>query len=104
MDYPARRRQRQARVVADEGLDGFLVSSPVNVTYLTGFSGDSSVLLLGRHRAVLVSDMRFGEQLAEECPGLDTVIRPPTRKITDAVADAVKRLGWTSLGFESASL
>src|SRR5215471_11832651 len=104
MDHPARRRERLARIVADEKLDGGLFSSPVNVTYLTGFSGDSSVLLLGRDRAVLVSDMRYTEQIAEECSELDAVIRPPTKKLPDAVAEAVKRLGWSKVGFESAAL
>jgi Xaa-Pro aminopeptidase len=104
MDHPARRRERLARIVADEKLDGGLFTSPVSVTYLTGFSGDSSVLLLGGDQAVLVSDMRYTEQIAEECPGLDTVIRAPTRKLSDAVADTVKRLGWTTVGFESAAM
>ena len=69
MDHFASRRERLAAPLAGEGLDACLVSSPVNVSYLTGFSGDSSHLVLGRDRAVLVSDARFTEQLAEECPG-----------------------------------
>src|SRR5437660_6212345 len=84
MDYPAQRRQQLARCLDDEGLDALLVSSPVNVTYLTGFSGDSSYLVLGRQRTVLVSDARFTEQIAAECPGLETHIRPPVRTIYQA--------------------
>ena len=68
-------RDRLRQQLKDEGLDALLVSNPTNVTYLTGFSGDSSFLILGRQRAVLVSDGRFTGQLAEECPGLETVIR-----------------------------
>ena len=65
MDYPAQRRERLARLLPEEGLDAILVSSPVNVTYLTGFTGDSSVLVLSRDRAVLVSDPRYTGQIAE---------------------------------------
>ena len=39
-----------------EGPDAVLIRSEVNVSYLTGFSGDSSSLLLTRDRALLVSD------------------------------------------------
>src|SRR5262245_57034626 len=50
MDYPHRRRQRLARSLKEEQLDVLLITNPVNVTYLTGFSGDSSYLLLGKQR------------------------------------------------------
>src|SRR5947209_7993495 len=78
MDYPALRRERLAQALSEQGLGYFLVSNPTNVTYLTGFSGESSYLLLAKNRTVLISDFRFIEQLAEECPGLETHIRPAT--------------------------
>jgi Xaa-Pro aminopeptidase len=68
MDYPAQRRQQLAQCLADEGLDALLLSSPVNVTYLTGFSGESSYLVLTRQRPVLVSDFRFTEQTPNRSP------------------------------------
>lgn len=104
MDCPARRRDQLARVLPPEGLDALLISSPVNVTYLTGFTGDSSVLLLGRERAVLVSDRRFTEQITEECPGLETYIRPPSQKLPEAVAEVLTKLGFRSVGFETGAL
>jgi Xaa-Pro aminopeptidase len=100
----ADRRQRLAHALADEGVDLLLVSSPVNVTYLTGFSGDSSYLLLSRDRAVLVSDGRFTEQIAEECPGLEAVIRPPTQTVAEAAAEVLGKLGPRAAGFESGHL
>jgi Xaa-Pro aminopeptidase len=101
MDYPAPRRERLARLLADEGIDVLLISSPVNVTYLTGFTGDSTVLLLSRDRLLLISDSRYTGQLAEECPGLPADIRPPSQKLPEAVAEALKKLGVRSVGFES---
>jgi Xaa-Pro aminopeptidase len=104
MDYPAQRRQQLAQCLADEGLDALLLSSPVNVTYLTGFSGESSYLVLTRERPVLVSDFRFTEQIAAECPGLEAFIRPPTQTLHQAVAEVVGRLGCRAVGFESGHL
>ena len=46
MDHAAARRERLARLLPDEGVDALLISNPVNVTYLTGFTGDSSVVVL----------------------------------------------------------
>jgi len=101
MDYPARRRQSIAEALGGQAPDALLVRSEVNVTYLTGFSGDSSSLLLTRDRALLVSDARFTEQIAEECPGLDAVIRPPTKPLLGFLAATVGSLGVRSIGIES---
>src|SRR6185437_4242116 len=93
-----------APLLTDEGIDALMISSPVNVTYLTGFSGDSTVLLLTRDRALVVSDSRYTGQLADECPQLLTHIRPPSQKLPEAVAEALHRLGVRSVGFETAAV
>jgi Xaa-Pro aminopeptidase len=100
-DYPARRRQQLQPTLAEEGVDALLISTPWNVTYLTGFSGESSYLVLGRDRTILVSDARFTEQIAEECPGLEVHIRPPKQPLPDAVAEVLTKLSFHAVGFES---
>jgi Xaa-Pro aminopeptidase len=104
MDYFSQRRERLRRQLGEEGLDAFAVSSAVNVTYLTGFSGDSSVLVLTADRAVLVSDPRYTGQIADECPGLETFIRPPTQKLPEAVVATLTKLGCRGAGFESGAV
>lgn len=101
MDYPAQRRERLSRQLAEARIDALMVSNPVNVTYLTGFTGDSSVLLIRRDGLLLVSDSRYTGQLAEECPELPVHIRSTTQKLPDAVAQALKQFGIRSVGFES---
>ena len=76
MDRFGERREALRRTLRASDHVGFLVASPTNVRYLTGFTGDSSVLLLGRDREILVSDGRFTTQLEQECPGLEAHIRP----------------------------
>jgi Xaa-Pro aminopeptidase len=104
MDPHGARRERLAGLLPGECLDALLVSNPVNVTYLTGFSGDSSNLVLARQRALLVSDGRFTEQIAEECPGLEVQIRPTGQTLPAATAEALGKLGVRSVGFESGHL
>jgi Xaa-Pro aminopeptidase len=101
MDYPAQRRDNVRHSLIEEGLDAVLITQPLNVTYLTGFTGESSFLVLACDRAVLVSDQRFTEQILEECPGLDAAIRPPTQTIHQAAAEVLGKLGLVAVGFES---
>ncbi len=95
------RRGKVLRAVRKADVDTLLVSGETNVTWLTGFSGDSSWLLLGPEVCVLISDGRYQTQIAEECPGLDAVIRKPDVKLHTAAATAVKQAGVRRLGFES---
>ncbi|MFO0960817.1 MAG: aminopeptidase P family protein [Isosphaeraceae bacterium] len=87
-----------------EGMDAFLVSSRANVGYLTGFSGTDASLLLTRDRAILLSDGRYAEQIARECPGLEARIRNVAESMADAIAGVVKLLGARSVGFEATAV
>lgn len=100
----AGRRDRAREAVRREQVEAILISSPTNVSYLTGFTGESSPLILTATKTLLVSDERFREQLAEECPDLEVVFRPPSRLLPQAVAAALHSLGAASVGFESASV
>ncbi|WP_419193303.1 M24 family metallopeptidase [Kolteria novifilia] len=93
-----------ARALKSKGADALLVSDPVNVAYLTGFRGDSSELLVTKSRSLLLSDGRFTDQVAEECPGLDAVIRGTGESMTKAITKTLKKLGCRAIGFERAYL
>ncbi len=101
MDRSTERREALRRTLKASDADGFLVSSPTNVRYLTAFTGDSSVLLMGPDRETLVSDGRFTIQIEQECPGLEVHIRPSGTELMRAVAGLVESLGWRRLAFES---
>jgi Xaa-Pro aminopeptidase len=100
----AARRDRLLAQLHDEGLDAVLITQPVNVSYLTGFSGDASCLIVGPRATLMVSDGRFTDQLADECPGLETVIRPPTVPLGEAAAAVLNKLGLRAVGSESGHL
>lgn len=99
-DRPPLRRQKLLQVLTTECVASFLISNPVNVSYLTGFSGESSYLVLTRERALLISDSRFAQQLGEECPGLETHIRPAVQTLGQATAHVIKTLNVSSVAFE----
>jgi Xaa-Pro aminopeptidase len=79
-------------------VEGFLVTSPVNVRYVTGFTGSNGAALLRQDgSAVLATDGRYATQAADECAGVEVVV---TRSVA---ADLVRRAaadGLTRLGIE----
>lgn len=87
---PCRSRRRRAFAAAAKAakVDSFLVTRPADVRYLTGFTGEDSYLLVRRSAGVLLTDGRFQEQVARECPGLEAFIR--TGAMSEAVAKVAK--------------
>jgi Xaa-Pro aminopeptidase len=84
------RRDQLRKLIRKQGLEALLVSDFTNVTYLTGFTGDDSLLLLHDHGEVVLSDPRYTIQLQEECPGLDLEIRRPGTTLMDAIERTIK--------------
>ncbi len=101
MNYVHQRRANLFRELKAEAVDAVLVTNPRNVTYLSGFHGDSSYLILTPKQAILVSDSRFEEELRDENPELEAVIRPHTKTIQEATAETLTKLAVKSIGFES---
>jgi Xaa-Pro aminopeptidase len=104
MDHILKRRDDLRQGLRNDDLDALLVSSPTNVSYLTGFTGDSSVLIVGRERDLVLSDGRFTTQLEQECPGLEVSIRRTNQTMNQAIVQAAGSLGLRRLGFEAAVL
>lgn len=108
MNYYALRRQALIRHLKapGSGLEAAVITSPVNVTYLTGFTGEASYLVVTPKNSVLVSDSRFEVQIREECPeigkagDLDLHIRPHTRTVEDATAEVLGKLNVKSASVE----
>ncbi len=65
-----RLRERLGSATAEGGpVDALLVTHPVNVRWLTGFSGSAGLLLVTGERAWLATDGRYRTQAAEQLAG-----------------------------------
>jgi Xaa-Pro aminopeptidase len=60
------RAERLLELLPAEGVDLLLVTSLVNVRYLTGYTGSNGLALIGPDRRVFVTDFRYVEQAAVE--------------------------------------
>lgn len=104
MNYLQHRRANILAKLKSDGMEGLLVTAPANVEYLSGFGGGDSYFLLTPKHAILVSDSRYEEQIKEECPGLEAVIRPHNKTTLEATAEQLNKLGAKPMGFEAAHL
>jgi Xaa-Pro aminopeptidase len=83
----ADRRRRAERLIRGLKADGLLVTTLVNVRYLTGFSGSNgAVLLPSAGDPVLFTDGRYRDQAAEESPDVEIVI------VGDLLGEASSRM------------
>jgi Xaa-Pro aminopeptidase len=95
------RRARLRLLLTERGLDALLVTSLVNVRYLSGFVGSNGGLLVAADAtqdAVLATDSRYGEAAALECPDVEVLVE---RDTGPALAALAAGRGVTRLGYES---
>jgi Xaa-Pro aminopeptidase len=115
------RVSRLARELRSRGLDRLLVTAPVNVRYLTGFTGSNGLALIaagpgegapGRGRAHLfLTDFRYATQSAEqisplfECEIASTDLLEGVQRVLDAELEPQPDSRWTlKLGFDDAAV
>jgi Xaa-Pro aminopeptidase len=99
------RLERCRDLLAGLGLDGILVTDPVDVRYLSGFRGDDATLVVGAESAVLCTDARYWTQVREEVVdvGLGKVTDQPLLAYT--VMEAARTLGeHARLGYQAERL
>jgi Xaa-Pro aminopeptidase len=101
MDFPLRRRNSLIKKFKEWEIDSLLISNPLNVMYLTGFTGDSSFLVLTTKHAILVSDHRFTIQIQEECPSIEVYLRGHNKTTIQAVIEVLTKLKVTNIGVEN---
>ncbi len=92
----ARIAQLQERISA-WGVDGLLITNPVDIRYLTGFVGDDSwaVVPTEGKRVHVLSDARFTEQIKREAPQVTAHIRK--KGLADELAIVAGALGLKQL-------
>lgn len=85
------------------GLDAILIGSRANTRYLTGFTGSSSLLVISREYATLITDFRYQTQARIEVVGAADVEIEGTSLWTK-LWSVLPRHTATSVGFESPQL
>lgn len=103
-DRHSSRRHKLVQSVRKSGVSALLVTNPVNVSYLTGFTGDDSALLIGPNLLQIFSDSRFETQLQDECPSIAAEIRTSRLTMLEFLAQELPKFRLTQMGIDGASM
>ncbi|MDR2116541.1 MAG: Xaa-Pro peptidase family protein [Planctomycetaceae bacterium] len=98
------RRNKIRRSLIHRQFDAILISNPINVRYLTGFTGNDAYLMIKNSGDIILSDPRFTIQIEEECSGLETYLRSVNEPLMHAVGKVLGKTTSGTLGIEAESL
>lgn len=94
-----KRLEKLQNMLSQYDVDGYYISKPSNVTYITGFTGDDSVAIVTRDKAFFITDSRYTEQAKIEVDGFSIIDN--NRDMYKAVGECINSSGIKTLGFES---
>src|SRR5438067_4688565 len=81
-------------------LPAVLIRHPVNVGYLSGFSGSTAALLITETDQRFITDSRYRAQAAAECPGFGVDVTETGGTYEARIAATARELGVERLGIE----
>ncbi|MCA9395972.1 MAG: aminopeptidase P family protein [Candidatus Omnitrophica bacterium] len=81
-------------------LDAFLVTEESNVTYLSGYTGTESYLLITPKEKYFLTDFRYLEQAEKELTGFEIVLRT-NQSYPAMIYELCRKAGVMRMGFES---
>lgn len=82
-------------------IDALLVSSWPNVSYLSGFQGTESWIVVSPKARFFITDSRYSEQADAEAKGFRVILRDGL-SVSQIVADLAAQFKWKTIGFEAA--
>lgn len=103
-DRLATRRQKLVKSIRKAGIFALLVTNPKNVTYLTGFTGDDSYLIIGPNLLQIYSDSRFETQLQNECPSIAAQVRTSRTTMVEFLVQEIPKFKLSAVGIEASSM
>jgi Xaa-Pro aminopeptidase len=86
-----------------DSLDGILISKPANVSYLTGFTGDDSSLLITQEKNIFITDFRYYLQAKAEVVGF-RIEAPEKVGYFDFIAGLIEKNRLKRVGFEAKNI
>jgi Xaa-Pro aminopeptidase len=98
----ALRIQQLQKIIRGQGLDTLLVTSPADWYYLTGFTGEAGILVVGRRGLTLVTDGRFTMQAEQELSGVQVVLQKDGLYRT--CGELLRKEKFRKVGFDSNQL
>jgi Xaa-Pro aminopeptidase len=99
------RLQRVDRYCAGHELEALVVSAPINLKYLTGFSGSSGLLVVGPAGRVFITDGRYAASVRDAMRGerlASMAVEQVGSRYDLTLGESIRKLGVREVGFEAA--
>ena len=98
------RLARLRKAMAENNLDGVLITQPENRRYLSGFTGSAGVLIIPPERQAIATDFRYYRQVQGQCPGWELL--QVGYDFEGRMLDVLRSLGLggRSVGFEAGNV
>jgi Xaa-Pro aminopeptidase len=94
------RRRALNRLISQAKLDALVITHPANWYYLTGFTGEAGVLIVGHGPATLVTDGRFTTQVRQETSSIRLVQQKGS--LMESTGRLLREKGIKRVGFDPA--
>ena len=100
MDF--KKRQTKLREKLNNlNLDGFITVNPTNTSYLTNFSGSTSIFILTLDKSYIITDFRYYTQVENECKNIELIKMGDLKDCTSRLVEFLPTLNLKRIGFES---
>lgn len=87
--------------LAEQSLPAALVLEPINVGYLSGFTGSTAALLVTSEQARFITDSRYAVQAQEECRACEVVLLGDSGGYNEKILDEIRRSGFAAVAVEA---
>ncbi|MDD3296642.1 MAG: Xaa-Pro peptidase family protein [Candidatus Omnitrophica bacterium] len=84
--------------------DGLLITNPLNIAYLTGFTKSQGYLIITREGRKIYFTNPIYKDIAKSFKGWEVIVKNPGSNILGLVAKIIKRMRFTNLGFEEKNI
>lgn len=85
----------------EQNLDGFFISKPENVRYISKYTSDDAYLFITENKYYFITDPRYTEQAQLECPDYQIINwREKANTIAGTVKSIVESLNLSNFAFE----
>lgn len=95
------RLQRFRERLRQHELPGALLLEPINVGYLSGFTGSTAALVITQERARFITDSRYAVQAQQECPDFEVVVLGDSGGYNEKIQEELRTAGTASLAVEA---
>jgi len=88
------------KVLAEQELEGLVVTNRTNVAYLSGFRGSAGALIITADQQLVVTDFRYFTQVAQQAPDFE-LVKAEQGQHRETLIATLKDLNLARLGFEA---